>query len=182
MAKNTASKLSLVTMLLVCLVPLMLAFIMYFYQWAVPEGRTNNGTLLMPPEQLSSVLLTPIKVPDVAPDTAWKIIYVPTKACAEACVKDMHMTRQLHLALGKEAGRVIRILLVDEPHAEAVNGLDDYPNLTLAAVSDRRIFSKGEGVYIVDPLGNIMMFYTFAQIGKPILKDLKKLLRNSNIG
>jgi hypothetical protein len=40
----------------------------------------------------------------------------------------------------------------------------------------------GQGLYLVDPLGNIMMYYSTAFVGKELLKDLKKLLRNSNIG
>jgi hypothetical protein len=34
----------------------------------------------------------------------------------------------------------------------------------------------------VDPLGNIMMYYSKDFVGKELLKDLKKLLRTSNIG
>ena len=182
MAKNTTNKLSLVTILLVCLVPLTLAFIMYFYQWAIPTGRTNEGTLLLPPEQLDVSTLTEIKAADIVNEGVWRLIHVPPAQCSDACMENIYLTRQLHLALGKEARRVMRMLILDKSHAQLINQLDKYPNLTLAAIKDKAVFTKGEGVYVVDPLGNIMMFYRSDQIGKPVLKDLKKLLKNSNIG
>jgi hypothetical protein len=43
-------------------------------------------------------------------------------------------------------------------------------------------FELGQGIYVVDPLGNIMMYYSKDFVGKELLKDLKKLLRTSNIG
>jgi len=58
----------------------------------------------------------------------------------------------------------------------------EYPNMQLVQITNADILSQGAGIYVVDPLGNIMMFYAFEQIGKPMLKDMKKLLRTSNIG
>jgi len=39
-----------------------------------------------------------------------------------------------------------------------------------------------ELVFLVDPLGNIMMYYTPTHSGKDLLKDLQKLLKASQIG
>ena len=38
------------------------------------------------------------------------------------------------------------------------------------------------GVYIVDPLGNVVLRYSHEQVGKPLLDDLKHLLKVSQIG
>jgi cytochrome oxidase Cu insertion factor (SCO1/SenC/PrrC family) len=38
------------------------------------------------------------------------------------------------------------------------------------------------GVYIVDPLGNVVLRYSYTDAGKPVLEDIKKLLKVSHIG
>ena len=58
----------------------------------------------------------------------------------------------------------------------------DYPALIQLESFVPGTFIKGHGIYLVDPLGNIMMYYGFDFAGKELLKDLKKLLKNSNIG
>ena len=39
-----------------------------------------------------------------------------------------------------------------------------------------------EGIYIVDPIGNLVLHYPLSDAGKPVLTDLKKLLKLSQIG
>ena len=46
--------------------------------------------------------------------------------------------------------------------------------------SSRRIIS--DSLYIVDPLGNLMMRHDAAHTSKDLLTDLKKLLKLSHIG
>ena len=58
----------------------------------------------------------------------------------------------------------------------------DYPALIQLTSQTTEFFVMGEGIYLVDPLGNIMMYYAKDFVGKQLLKDLKKLLKNSNIG
>ena len=38
------------------------------------------------------------------------------------------------------------------------------------------------GVFIADPLGNVVLYYEFSQAGGPVLDDLKRLLKVSQIG
>ncbi len=38
------------------------------------------------------------------------------------------------------------------------------------------------GAYIVDPLGNLVLWYPYDNVGKPLLEDLKRLLKVSQIG
>ncbi|MGB0691890.1 MAG: hypothetical protein ACPGPD_04220, partial [Pseudomonadales bacterium] len=37
-------------------------------------------------------------------------------------------------------------------------------------------------LFLVDPNGNVMMYFTLEKAGKPMLGDLKHLLKLSNIG
>ncbi|HEY6599214.1 MAG TPA: hypothetical protein VIZ30_07875, partial [Pseudomonadales bacterium] len=54
-----------------------------------------------------------------------------------------------------------------------------YPELVLFSTSTETL---REGVYIADPLGNVVLRYEFRDAGKPVLDDLKKLLKVSHIG
>jgi cytochrome oxidase Cu insertion factor (SCO1/SenC/PrrC family) len=38
------------------------------------------------------------------------------------------------------------------------------------------------GAYVVDPLGNLVLWYSYDDVGKPLLNDLKRLLKVSQIG
>lgn len=182
MKKQHTNRLSLIAILLVSVVPLILAILMYFMQWGVPSNRTNNGLLISPPAQwqdLNAQLMSEANYDDS--NANWTLLVQLNGACDEACNTNLYTLRQVHLALGKEAHRVKRSLIVSSQ-----NGMEpiitEYPNMQLVQVSNPEILSQGDGIYVVDPLGNIMMFYAFEQIGKPMLKDIKKLLRTSNIG
>jgi len=177
-----SNKKSLWALILVTLVPLCLAFVMYFQQLWLPTSTTNEGMLLLPPEQMLDAKLSYQDAAQQAgADKQWRLLVHTGAACDQLCVDKLHMLRQLHIALGKEAYRVSRLLLVDE--ATGVEKVaDTYPQLVIVTLLDASMLTQGEGIYLVDPLDNIMMYYTFDQVGKPILKDVKKLLKNSNIG
>lgn len=177
----TARKKSLWALLLVSLVPLALAFLMYFQQLWLPTSTTNEGELLLPPEQLLEDSLVYHKLSqDMKDERQWRLLINIEGACNQSCLENLHLLRQVHIALGKEAHRVTRILLLNE---QMLKGLGtDYPHMLKAKPKNGFTLKRGEGVYLVDPLDNIMMYYTFSQIGKSMLKDIKKLLKNSNIG
>lgn len=182
MKKQHANRLSLIAILVVSVVPLILAILMYFMQWGVPTNRTNNGLLISPPGQwqdLNAQLMSEANYDDSGAN--WTLLVQLDGACDESCNTNLHTLRQVHLALGKEAHRVKRSLIVATSDGmETITS--EYPNMQLVKITNADILSQGAGIYVVDPLGNIMMFYAFEQIGKPMLKDMKKLLRTSNIG
>ena len=98
-----------------------------------------------------------------------------------SCQEATHLLRQINVALGKEAHRVTR-LLVNQQGEFSEQLQTDFPALIQLKSLSVEAFTAGEGVYVVDPLGNIMMHYNTDFVGKELLKDLKKLLRTSNIG
>jgi hypothetical protein len=172
-----------VVILLVSAVPLALAMIMYFLQWGVPAGKTNEGLLLSSSGQwreLEAKVINAIAPPDTT-EASWLILMHIDGECNAICGEKLYALRQIHVALGREAYRVQRALAM--PFAIITPTMvAKYPNMRMIHIGKPHILKQGTGVYLVDPMGNIMMYYTFSQIGKPILKDLKKLLRYSNIG
>lgn len=179
-------------------IPILLAFFMYFSGTLIPQGRTNNGTLILPPLDIKDWGLTsnlPVTVEDE--DSKWRLIVLGQGACREVCQEALFKIRQVNKALGREAGRV------EHGYIELNSALDvelsrlikqEYPNLLISfGDKNRAIYSidqkltgsevlENSYIFIMDPHGNIMMYYTPENVGRDILDDMKKLLKVSKIG
>lgn len=182
-------------LLLIVLIPTVamgLAWLMYFTGLLLPEGRTNKGELILPPAQFSELRLlqgeTSLQLDEL--EGNWGLLVFGSTDCTgQACQESMYKTRQVHVALGKEADRIVRLYVAPQQPVISENLAEEHPNvfwlngnkstilkaLNLESWPDNRFF-------VIDPLGNIMMGYQADQKGGDLLKDLKKLLKTSNIG
>ena len=118
--------------------------------------------------------------------------------CADGCRKRLYDTRQVRLALDRDMNRVQRVFIADDGllrcavSARAASGLDRDsrdPRRRAAAravagrdPAARRSTAQAPRVYLIDPLGNLMMFYAADAKPKGMLEDMKRLLRLSSIG
>jgi hypothetical protein len=188
------------------LLPLLFAFYMYYGTDWRPTKRVNHGTLISPVRSLPAVSLKQVSLtaPDgsatapafeVAPPdlmrNKWSIVYIGAGNCDEPCRQALYVMRQTRLSLNNEMSRVGRfffitenccaweflehehtgLVLVDATTPAGTRLLHEFP-------ADGRPYS----LFIVDPLGNLMMSYDARQNPKGLLEDLKKLLRLSHIG
>ena len=171
-------------------------------------GTSNRGELVRPPRQaMDAGWLNEMSEPlDVAAFRApyWTIVVPQASAVCDArCEHRLFATRQIHLALGKELGRVQRML---------VSAAGDL-KLGFSALSDGRplpanfpayLESEQRGLsvwrtsmnaftgmfpelgaapqswYLMDPNGWVMMRYDTTVNYKDVIADLKFLLKNSN--
>lgn len=133
---------------------------------------TNHGTLMAPGTNLEDVGLSALD----ASEPTWHLIIVPGKeGCAQACQQALPILRALHLRLGKDSRRVQRIFVGnDAPEAAQTDHLSFESIVTPVAL--------GAGVYIADPLGNLVLQYDWEQVGTPLFEDFKHLLELSRIG
>ena len=188
------------------LVPLLLAFYMYYGTDWRPVKRVNHGTLISPARPLPTVNLPrePLTDPDPnapAPsaDTPepklfrakWSIVYIGEGNCDERCRQALYVMRQTRLSLNNEMSRVDRLFLVTGNCCAREFLLHEHPGLVVAdatAADGARLLQEfpADGrpysLFIVDPLGNLMMSYDSRQNPKGLLEDLQKLLRLSHIG
>ncbi|MGY0218567.1 hypothetical protein ACWJJH_14470 [Endozoicomonadaceae bacterium StTr2] len=169
---------------------------MYFSGY-VPEGRTNNGSLILPPLEFSRLNLTST---DIAfgmeeLDGRWALMIVPDmtldSTCSDDCEQLLYLSRQAHIALARESDRVVRLFVQDngvdkdmalEQEHPAMEWLNTDLLKTREYLLQKAKSSEGSHLYIVDPLGNIMMHYTAEHSGNEILRDIQKLLKLSQIG
>jgi cytochrome oxidase Cu insertion factor (SCO1/SenC/PrrC family) len=142
-------------------------------------GTVNHGTFVAPALQVSDLELVDAAGASIVDLPYWWIWVVQAgNDCDAACEHALHQLRQLHILLHRDAGRVKRALVT--PTRMQPGELDDlYPELEFLSGPVERL---QPGIYLVDPLGNLVLRYPLEAAGKPVLEDLKRLLKVSQIG
>jgi len=129
-------------------------------------------------------------------ESKWVLLVTGDKDCSEACQQALYTVRQVNIALGKEAERVTRVFVSNQGANALPNDIaEQHPRLSLAttaAGSLQQFIAAGASnggetldtwnIWVVDPLGNVILRYEAGRHGKDILKDMKRLLKLSNIG
>jgi cytochrome oxidase Cu insertion factor (SCO1/SenC/PrrC family) len=178
--------------------PLGLAFYLYYGHAAwLPGGRVNAGALIEPPRPLPALVLPLLESGDTDPNFLkgkWTLLFAGFGPCAELCRARLYDTRQIRLALDRDMKRVQRVLIADTDCCDARLLRNEHPDLIMIRASpaiaplltllpmDAAGAAQLPRVYLIDPLGNLMMFYGADVKPKGILEDLKRLLRLSSIG
>jgi hypothetical protein len=204
-AVNRRQRRTLIGLALIFFAPLALAFFLYYghAHW-LPGGRVNAGDLVDPARPLPPLSLPLWGSGNTDPNFLmgkWTFLYVVHGACGQACLTRLYDTRQLRLALDRDMKRVQRVLIAEPECCDAQLLREQHPDL-IAVRSDAQAapllaLLPGEGkstvaanspaaepprVYLIDPLGNLMMSYAPGVKAKGMLEDMKRLLRLSSIG
>ena len=160
----------------------------------VHPASHSYGTLVNPPHALQFPILHEAQGKEFRAQQwlkKWTIVMVDDSGCAEPCEAQVHLLKQVQISLDKDAHRVQRILLVptESKHDTYIGLQKQYPDLVILAGADVETvkfaseFNVAKGrVYLVDPLGNLMMSYPADMNPKGMQTDLKKLLKNSWAG
>jgi len=181
------------------LLPLLLAFFMYYATDWRPVKRVNHGMLITPARPLPAVHLPQVNLSDSgppAPDaqqlrSRWSIVYIGAGNCDEPCRQALYVMRQTRLSLNNDMSRLERVFLTTGNCCARDFLAHEHPGLMVLDAKDeqgtrllREFPADGRpySVFIVDPLGNLMMSYDARQNPKGLLEDLQKLLRLSHIG
>jgi hypothetical protein len=178
--------------------PLALAFYLYYgHDTWHPGGRVNRGELVEPARPLPALVLPLFDSGSTDANflkSKWTLLYVASGPCGAACRIRLYDTRQVRLALDRDMRRVQRVFIADPECCDAKFLREQHPDLitvrTGAAAApllallptDPRSAAQVPRVYLIDPLGNLMMSYPASAQSKGMLEDLKRLLRLSSIG
>jgi len=177
--------------------PLALAFVLYYGLDMRPHGNTNKGDLIQPARPLPEVELPgatnqPLAANDLR--GKWSMVFIGDGACDARCREALTLMRQTRLSLGDKMDRVQRVFLVtgnccdqvylDAEHRGLLLGRIDNPagQTLLETFPDAAQAASLGRIYLVDPLGNLMMKYESDAPQKGLLEDLRKLLKLSHIG
>ncbi|MFT5709527.1 MAG: hypothetical protein ACI8QT_000213 [Halioglobus sp.] len=171
-------------------------------------GTSNQGSLVQPARSLDEGNLldsagAAFSYSDLPPQ--WTFLVAGKGSCSVDCEKLLYLTRQIHLAMGKELGRIRRFYVSDSAVSETVFGVDTLSDKR-PAPADFQKYMQAEQLgmkaftvppdrhaslfaetyddpttwYLVDPAGWIMMSYTSEISYKMVISDLKFLLKNSS--
>ncbi|NRR34022.1 redoxin domain-containing protein [Oxalobacteraceae bacterium] len=174
----------------------------YFAYYVVkPSGRTNYGALIDPRDfpipALASTNLEgkPASLEDYK--GKWIMLKVGPSDCQQACQDQLFAMRQLRTMQGKEMERIERVWLITdkEPLETVLLRVNDGTRMLradAAAVAKWLPLEQGEGaqpgdqaadhIYLIDPLGHLMMRFPKDPDPAKVKKDIGKLLKASAIG
>jgi hypothetical protein len=156
---------------LVCAAPVVLGTAAYFFGWGTGASG-NYGELIAP---------TPVAAPALAPLRGkWVLVTFDAAACDAYCERKLYLMRQVRRAQGKDMESLERVwALTDKgkPRGEILPGIEGTHVLPLPP--DGFPGSVQEHIYVIDPLGNLMLRFPRDPDPAKMIKDLQRLLKYS---
>ena len=161
---------------LVCIAPLVLGTLAWYFKWGV--GSAGNYGELLPPRPLAGGPFERLR-------GKWLLVAIDSPACDAWCEKKLYYLRQVRRAQGKNMDKVERVWLLTgegRPRAELLQAIEG--TLIERAGESAAPFpgAHADHIYVVDPLGNLMMRYPRDADPSRMLKDLQRLLRVAGSG
>lgn len=173
--------------------PLLLSFWMYYGTAWRPASHVNHGELISPARPLGAVKLPLLAG---APGSGslfhrnWSIVYIGSGQCDASCRNSLYVMRQTRIALNRDMPRVDRVFLVTSACCDHSFLAREHAGMVVVDASGANASDllrefpddRESSLFIVDPLGNLMMRFDTRQNAKGLLQDLQKLLTLSSIG
>lgn len=174
-------------------IPAVLAY-GYFFIGDAP-GVKSNGTLIVPIIDIHTLNITGkdnAKLEEEELTPHWRMIYFTNADCDETCQSTLYNIRQVAIGMGKYQDRInYAVIHLEQPdsafvsllakeHKGAASLYTKIENISAIRTLENNS-DKLRSIYLVDPLGNIMMYFPEDLNPKLILKDLNKLLKISRL-
>ncbi len=187
------ARLKMLAILLVCATPVIASYFTYYVMR--PEGRTNYGEMVLPLRDVSGLAGTGRNGATTRLDDLrgrWVMVTGVKGQCDASCEQRLYLMRQVRLTTGKDRDRVERVLMVAEDTRLADELLARHEGLIVlraggqalrdAGFPDGADASAGDRIWIVDPLGMLVLGYPLQPDPSRMKKDLQKLLKASRVG
>lgn len=189
-ADTRSGRWKMILVLLVCASPVVASYFMYYV--VRPEGRRNFGELIDPQRPLPALATQTLDGKSgelTALKNQWLLLSVAGGACDTRCEQNLYFQRQLRESLGREKERLDRVWLVNDDMAVRQALLPALASATVLRVQPADLARWLEPVpgkrlqdhlYLVDPLGNLMMRFPAdmdAEAAAKAKRDLDRLLR-----
>jgi hypothetical protein len=187
--RNLSPRAKLVLMLVLFASPVVASYLTFYF---LPPAHSGNYGELLPAKRLPDAVLPSVEGGTY--DTAalrgtWVLLHADSGVCDVACVEKLYVMRQIRIAQGKNMERVERVFLVDD---------DTLPAEALRREYLGTRFVRGQGssllaalpvatrlhdhIYLIDPLGNLVLRYPANPDPRRMIKDLVRLLQVSQVG
>jgi len=145
------------------------------------ESTVNYGELVRP------VIATDEGDIEIGGDASlqgiWTMVYVSSR-CDEACEKAVADMKTIRTLMNADMRRIQRMIIIED---NSTPTSDDKTLIKARVISEKLTQSLKKyaenAIYLVDPIGNIMLYYEPQNIDiRLVIKDLKRLFKYSRIG
>lgn len=197
MENKTKSRSYLLGLFAVFFGPLFFAMWLFYVpnSW-LNSSTQNHGTLITPAQPLEEFALEAIDGSEWGHQDfkgTWTLLYIGDESCDLYCEANLFKMRQVRLTLGRDSDRVQRkyLGLHNQQDTQAIEEIFSKYRRMKVAWFNKKVVGKTipqfkdlpvHQVYVIDPLGNLMMWYAKDATSKGMKKDLKRLLKVSKVG
>ena len=172
----------LVALIMIFTFPLVSSWLVYTYHAYFHFKTTNHGCLITPPVPVGQLVEAALE------HKQWVIAFAPQRCDDVQSDHVIFELRQLRKALGENAYRVSVVLWDNQSCLPKL--ISDVKKVSLSnqqvmilqnALHQHAMFITDK-IYLIDPLGNLFMYYPANTDVMNIFSDLKKVLGVSQIG
>ena len=185
-----AGRIKLLLLFLVCATPVIASYVtFYFFR---PDGRVNYGTLVEPVKPVPDM---PLSMLDGKPYRLsefrgkWILLTFDGGACAAECTDKLFKMRQLRTMQGKERDRLERAWIITDDVPLKIQIIREYDGTRMLRAGSSPLANtfpadgmRADHIYLIDPLGNLVLRYPKGADPMKMSKDLSRLLKYSRIG
>lgn len=194
----------LYAIVLMSLAPVVAALLAYFMpQLGLrPDGHNNYGQILDPQRPMPTAQALPLTTLDGSPFDLqslrgqWVLVSADTAQCPESCVRKLFILRNSHASQGKNVDRLSRVWFITDDGTVPQQVRDAYVGTHMLRADPQALAGflaaglSGEQaaqalqahMWVIDPLGNLMMAFPPDADPIEVRDDIVKLLKNSRIG
>jgi hypothetical protein len=119
----------------------------------------------------------------------WVLLTVQPASCDARCLNKLYLMRQIRTAQNENMLRLERVWIVPglaQPDPQLLAAL---PGVHVVHAIDQSVLASlplgtdaGAAIFLIDPLGNLVLRYDDHSEPKGMLSDLRRLLRYSGLG
>ena len=145
------------------------------------ESTVNYGELIRP------VIATEENDIEIDGDASlqgiWTMVYVSSR-CDDACEKAVEDMKTIRTLMNADMRRIQRMIIIEDNSTPISNN----EGLIKARATSKKLTESlkkytENAIYLIDPIGNIMLYYEPQNIDiRLVIKDLKRLFKYSRIG
>ena len=183
------------------LAPIVAAVVVYMNPQWWPADSSNYGTLVNPQRPMPAAGELRLTTLDGKPfdlqslKGKWLLVAADGGDCPESCARKLFITRNSHASQGKNVDRLARVWFITDDAVVPDKVLEAYKGTVMVRVNPdqlaRYLLARDtaagqpgleDPIWVIDPLGNLMMQYPAEADGVRVRKDISKLVYNSRIG
>jgi cytochrome oxidase Cu insertion factor (SCO1/SenC/PrrC family) len=179
--------------LLVCASPMIASYFTFYV--LKPEKRNNYGTLIdQRAHPVPAMATTTLDGKPAALEQfkgKWVMLMAAPGACLDACRKQLFAMRQLRTMQGKEMARIERVWLITDQEPLDTMVIREFDGTHMLRADGKAVAnwlpadpgtSAADHIYMIDPLGHLMMRFPKDPEPRKVYKDIYKLLKASSVG